>query len=219
MHDSGADCLRTPGAGRSLRLMETWPGSDHHGDATAGDEAADFRTALTSLHRLRLRPEILVEEAPAPQRLAPYAIAMTAEVVVDDADLGSGRLVVLHDPAGQESWAGTFRVVAFIKATLETEMAADPLLSEVGWTWLIEALDAQGAGFTNISGTVTRVTSESFGGLSERPLEGQIEIRASWTPDGPHLAAHAHAWAEVLGQAAGLLPLPPGVAQLPLPRG
>jgi len=199
--------------------MDTRPGSDHRGEATGGDEAADFRAALTSLHRLRLRPEIQLEEAPAPQRLAPYAIAMTAEVVVDDADLGSGRLVVLHDPAGQESWGGTFRVVAFIKATLETEMAADPLLAEVGWTWLIEALDAHGAGFTNISGTVTRVTSESFGGLSERPLEGQIEVRASWTPDSPDLAPHAHAWAEVLGQAAGLMPLPPGVAQLPLPRG
>jgi hypothetical protein len=188
-------------------------------NAIVGDEAADFRTALSSLRELRLRPEILLEEAPAPQRLAPYAIALTAEVVVDDEDLGNGRLVVLHDPEGQESWGGTFRIVAFIKATLETEMAADPLLAEVGWSWLIEALESQGAGHTQISGTVTRVTSESFGGISDRPLEGQIEIRASWTPEGPHLAAHAHAWAEVLGQAAGLMPLPPGVAQLPRPRG
>jgi hypothetical protein len=188
-------------------------------NAIVGDEAADFRTALTSLRDLRLRPEILLEEAPAPQRLAPFAIALTAEVVIDDEDLGNGRLVVLHDPQGQDSWGGTFRVVAFIKATLEPEMAADPLLAEVGWSWLVEALDSQGARYTNISGTVTRVTSESFGGLSERPLEGQIEIRVSWTPDDANLAPHAHAWAEVLGQAAGLMPLPPGVAQLPRPRG
>lgn len=201
--------LRIRVAGRNLRLM----------NAIVGDEAADFKTALTSLRDVRLRPEILLEEAPAPQRLAPFAIALTADVVIDDEDLGNGRLVVLHDPQGQESWGGTFRVVAFIKATLEPEMAADPLLAEVGWSWLVEALDSQGAGYTNISGTVTRVTSESFGGLSERPLEGQIEIRASWTPQDPHLAAHAHAWAEVLGQAAGLMPLPPGVAQLPRPRG
>lgn len=187
-------------------------------NAIVGDEAADFRTALTSLRDVRVRPEISLEEAPAPQRLAPYAIALTAEVVVDDEDLGSGRLVVLHDPEGQESWGGTFRIVAFIKANLEPEMAADPVLAEVGWSWLVEALQTQEAGYGHISGTVTRVTSESFGGIAERPLEGQIEIRASWTPDDPRLAPHAHAWADVLAQAAGLMPLPPGVAQLPRPR-
>jgi len=188
-------------------------------DAIVGDEAADFRVALASLRELRLRPEILLEEAPAPQRLAPYAIALSADVVVDDEDLGNGRLVVLHDPHGQDAWEGTFRVVAFVKATLEPEMAADPLLAEVGWAWLEEALESHQAGYTNISGTVTRVTSESFGGLADRPLEGQIELRASWTPVDPRLGAHALAWADVLGQAAGLMPLPPGVAQLPRPRG
>lgn len=187
-------------------------------NAIVGDEAADFRTALTSLREVRLRPELSWEEAPAPQRLAPFAIALTAEVVVDDEDLGSGRLVVLHDPAGQEAWGGTFRIVAFVKADLEPEMAADPVLAEVGWSWLVEALQAQEAGYQHISGTVTRVTSESFGGIADRPLEGQIEIRASWTPDGPQLAAHARAWADVLSQAAGLMPLAPGVAQLPRPR-
>lgn len=188
-------------------------------NAIVGDEAADFRTALKSLRELRLRPEIHVEEAPAPQRLAPYAIALSAEVVVDDEDLGTGRLVVLHDPAGQEAWEGTFRVVAFVRATLEPEMAADPLLGEVGWSWLLEALADHDAAYGNISGTVTRVTSQSFGGLADRPLEGQIELRASWTPADPGLAPHARAWAEVLGQAAGLMPLPHGVAQLPRPRG
>lgn len=188
-------------------------------DAIVGDEAADFRVALASLRDVRVRPEILLEEAPAPQRLAPYAIAMSADVVVDDEDLGSGRLVVLHDPDGQAAWDGTFRIVAFVKATLEPEMAADPLLAEVGWAWLVEALEAHDAQYASISGTVTRVTSQSFGGIADRPLEGQIELRASWTPADPRLAPHARAWADVLAQAAGLMPLPPGVAQLPRPRG
>jgi hypothetical protein len=183
------------------------------------EEAADFRVALSSLRDLRLRPEIAIEEAPAPQRLAPYAIALSAEVEVDDEELGTGRLVVLHDPDGQESWEGTFRVVAFVKATLEPEMAADPMLAEVGWSWLLEALEEHGARYGAISGTVTRVTSASFGGLADRPLEGQIEIRVSWTPHEANLAPHAMAWADVLAQAAGLMPLPPGVAQLPRPRG
>lgn len=185
--------------------------------ATAGD-AADFRTALASLRQVRYRQEIHVEESPAPQRLAPYAIALSADVVEGDEDLANGRLVVLHDPEGQDAWDGTFRVVAFIKATLEPEMAADPVLAEVGWSWLVEALEAHGAACRMISGTVTRVTSESFGGIAERPIEGQMEIRASWTPVDPDLSGHAQAWAEVLGQAAGLLPLPPGVAQIPRPR-
>jgi hypothetical protein len=188
--------------------------------ATLGDEAAEFRVALASLRQVRLRPEIRLEESPAPQRLAPYAIALSAEVVgSDDEDLGTGRLVVLHDPRGQDAWEGTFRVVAFVRASLEPEMAADPMLAEVGWSWLQEALDAHDANYDELSGTVTRVTSESFGGIADRPLEGQIELRASWTPRDPDLGPHAHAWAEVLGQAAGLIPLPPGVAQLPRQRG
>lgn len=187
-------------------------------NAIVGDEAADFRAALASLRQVQLRPEIALEEAPAPQRLAPYAIALSAEVVEDEQELGTGRLVVLHDPAGQEAWQGTFRVVAFIRAELEPEMAADPMLGEVGWSWLEEALSANAAGYDALSGTVTRVTSESFGGIADRPLSGQIELRASWTPSDPELGPHALAWADVLGHAAGLVPLPAGVAQIPRPR-
>jgi hypothetical protein len=193
---------------------------------TAPDAAAEFRTALSSLRELRLRPEIQLEEVPAPQRLAPHAIALSAEVLDpassadpgDEVELGVGRLVVLHDPEGQEAWQGTFRVVAFVRATLEPEMAADPMLAEVGWSWLVEALDECDAGYRMLSGTVTRVTSESFGDLADRPLEGQVEMRASWTPLTADMTAHARAWAQVLGQAAGLMPLAPGIAQLPRPR-
>jgi hypothetical protein len=187
-------------------------------DVVAGEGTADFGRAVASLRDLRVRPEVHIEEAPAPQRLAPFALALSAEVVVDQEDLGTGRLVVLHDPQGQEAWEGTFRVVAFVKASLEPEMAADSVLTEVGWAWLVEALVQHGAGYRALSGTVTRVTSESFGALADRPIEGQIELRASWTPTHPDLSAHAHAWADVLTQAAGLMPLPTGVAQLPRPR-
>lgn len=174
----------------------------------------EFQQAVESLRTVRYRPEFVVSEAPAPVRLAPNALALSAEVIDGDDELGNGRLVVLHDPAGQQAWEGTFRLVAFVKATLEPEMAGDSLLPQVGWSWLEEALDAHGAPFHNLSGTVTRVTNESFGGLADRPMEGQIEIRASWSPETPDLGPHALAWAEVLGQAAGLLPLPAGVTAL-----
>ena len=37
------------------------------------------------------------------------------------------------------------------------------MLAAVGWSWLTEALEAHGASYATISGTVTRVSTESFG--------------------------------------------------------
>ena len=48
---------------------------------------------------MRLRPELQWQEAPAPTRVAPYSLAITADVVVGDEELATGRLVLLHDPA------------------------------------------------------------------------------------------------------------------------
>jgi len=176
---------------------------------------ASFAAALESLRQVRYRPELSIEEAPAPQRLAPHAVAITAEFVEDDEELASGRLVLLHDPEGVEAWQGTFRAVTFVKAVLEPDLAADPLLTGVAWTWLEEALEAAGPR-TALGGTVTRVMSESFGTIGDRDVSGQVEIRASWTPlcDPADMGAEAQAWAALLAQAAGLLPLPQGVAVL-----
>lgn len=178
----------------------------------------EFRQALAALRDARFRPELAVEEAPAPQRLAPYAVALAGEIVEDDEELASGRLVVLHEPDGVDAWDGTFRVVAFVKARLEPELAGDALLADVAWAWLVEALEGAGAAYVALGGTVTRTTSQSYAAMADRPLEGQVEIRASWTPSDPDLAAHAEAWGEVMGQAAGLPPLPPGVTPLVAPR-
>jgi hypothetical protein len=178
-----------------------------------------FRVALASLREAHVRPEVVLEEVPAPQRIAPYAAALGADVVVDGAELATGRLVLLHDPAGQDSWSGVFRLVTFVRADLEPEIAADPLLPGVGWAWLREAIEARGAGYRAASGTVTRVTSESFGDIAERAAQAEMEIRASWTPDGPDVAEHLSAWCELLCTAAGLPPVPPGVTALPSRRG
>ncbi|MEZ5117002.1 MAG: DUF3000 domain-containing protein [Candidatus Nanopelagicales bacterium] len=185
----------------------------------ADSEPEDFRRALETLRSVAYRPELTVLETPAPQRLAPYAVALTAEVFDDDdVEVGGGRLVVLYDPDGVEAWEGEFRVVAFVKADLEPELASDPLLAEVGWSWLRDALALHEAPFAALGGTVTRTTSESYGVISDRPVEGQVEIRASWTPLDTDLTPHARAWAEVLALAVGLPPLPPGVTALPSPR-
>ncbi|MBJ6640896.1 DUF3000 domain-containing protein [Streptomyces sp. DHE7-1] len=186
-----------------------------------------FRAAVDALRTARLRPQIEVEATPAPQRLAPFAYALEAAVVDGDEDLADGRLVLLHDPAGHEAWHGTFRLVTLVRAELEPEMAADPLLPEVCWSWLTGALQARGLTYGEPSGTVTRASSHYFGGLSARPAASQIEIRASWTPrEGhggtPDTAAHLASWCDLLAQVGGLPPAGPGdasVVTLPQRRG
>lgn len=190
------------------------------GDADGVPE--EFSRALAAIRAAKPRSEVVLAETPAPQRLAPHAVALSADVVSPqdpDAEIGTGRLVLLHDPAGHEAWAGTFRVVTYVRAELEHEMAADPLLPGVGWAWLTEALDGHRAAFTSASGTVTRVASESFGAISGEPASAQIEIRASWTPLDDTFDAHLLAWCDLLCTTAGLPPVAPGVVTLPTRRG
>jgi hypothetical protein len=182
--------------------------------STSGETSPEFEAALSSLTGFTTRAEIEIDEAPAPQRLARFALALTADAGGDE-ELGAGRLVVLHDPDGQPTWHGTFRIVAFVRATLEPELAADPMLAEIGWTWLTESLQRADADFSHIAGTVTRTTSTSFGSMGDQPTKGDIEIRASWTATSADLAPHARAWTDLLATAVGLEPLAPGVVALP----
>ncbi|MDQ0993641.1 hypothetical protein QFZ74_004869 [Streptomyces sp. V3I7] len=198
--------------------------ADRHTDPSAPPA---FRAAVEALRSARLRPQIEVDPTPAPKRLAPFAYAVEAAVVDGDQDLADGRLILLHEPDGHDAWHGTFRLVTLVRAELEAEMAADPLLPEVCWSWLTGALQARGLSYGEPSGTVTRASSHHFGGLSVRPPASQIEIRASWTPrEGlggvPDAAAHLAAWCDLLAQVAGLPPAAPGdasVVTLPQRRG
>ena len=119
----------------------------------------NFEEITTSIRAIKPRSEILLEEVPAPQKLAPYAFAMTADVLEDAA---TGRFVLLHDPDGQEGWSGKYRCVTFVRAAIDNEMAADPMLCNIGWTWLMESLKANGCDYTAPSGTVTKVASASL---------------------------------------------------------
>ena len=197
--------------------QETHPGGG------AGSEPPAFRAAVAGMHRARLRPEIYCEDMPAPQRIAPYAAALSADVTVEGVDIGTGRIILLHDPAGNDAWAGTFRCVAYVRAEIDPELATDPLLGQVGWSWLVETLDGHGARYAAPSGTVTRVVTESFGGMSDDEATAQLEIRASWTPltgpTGLELAAHVEAWGDLLCTAVGLPPVPEGVTVMPSRRG
>jgi hypothetical protein len=202
--------------------QETHPGTG------AGAVPPEFQEAVESMHAARMRPEIFCEEMPAPQRIAPYASALSADVTVDDTEVGTGRIILLHDPAGNDAWEGTFRCVAYARADIELDLITDPMLADVGWSWLTEALDAHGATYVAASGTVTRVATDSFGGMADEGGTAQLEIRASWTPlpaegsaPGASLdvAPHVEAWAEMLCTAVGLPPVPDGVTMMPSRRG
>ncbi|AZM49368.1 DUF3000 domain-containing protein [Streptomyces sp. WAC 06738] len=196
-----------------------------------------FRRAVEALDSAAVRPEVTLRATRAPRGIAPFAYALEADVeegAEGDAEPADGRLVLLHDPDGQDTWRGTFRFVTLLRAELEPEMAADPLLPEVCWSWLTGALDTRGLGYGEPSGTVTRASSHHFGGLAERGTTTKVEIRASWTPqpsraagDGaPDAAAHLAAWVEMLCQCAGLPPsaAPPAAPEpdaapiVPLPQ-
>lgn len=198
---------------------ETHPGTG----ADASPE--EFRVAVASMRAANLRPEINCSEMPAPQRIAPYAAALSADVTVDGTDIGTGRIILLHDPAGNDAWDGTFRCVAYARAEIELEMITDPLLADVGWSWLTDALAAHQASYAAASGTVTRVATESFGGMADEGGTAQLEVRASWTPlataPGGQLdvGPHVEAWAELLCTSAGLPPVPDGVTVMPGRRG
>ena len=209
------------------------------GGVTApGEEAAAaFTAAVADLRSgqeqvCTVRPELSFEDVPAPRTLAPFATAVAASARVGGAEVASGRFVLLYDPAGQRGWVGPLRVIIYIRADLEPEIAADPMLGEVAWSWLTEALDARTSGYAAPSGTVTRVVTEGFGAKREDPQATGFELRASWSPvgmagpppgqDGPGdaesaqagLDGHLAAWCGALCAAAGLPPLVAGVTAL-----
>jgi hypothetical protein len=166
-----------------------------------------FRNAVAALSAARPRPELRFEPIPAPRRLAPWAYAWGLELPGAGNALTTGRLVLLHDPHGQDGWEGTLRLVGFVRAELDGEFAGDPLLPAVSWSWLTEALVSSGAEYTALGGTVTQTSSARFGAIAESDRDNDIELRASWTPIGDNLTTHVEAFCELMAAAAGLPPV------------
>ncbi|MEJ6761724.1 MAG: DUF3000 domain-containing protein [Candidatus Planktophila sp.] len=181
-----------------------------------------FDEIIQLLRTFTPRSEITLEEVPAPQKLATYSFAFTADIsngLTGDAEdeVASGRFVLLHEPGGQDTWEGDFRCVTFMRADVDSQMQEDPLLPEVGWNWLLDSLQATGARLNAPSGTVTRVSSASFGKLSPRNDDSEIEIRASWSPvikSVEEIFSHVEGWCNLMTEVAGLPPIPDGVASI-----
>ena len=181
-----------------------------------------FEKLVDYIRTINPRSEIILEEVPAPQKLASFSFAFSADVsngLLGDAEdeVASGRFVLLHEPGGQETWEGEFRCVTFVRADVDPVMQEDPLLPEVGWSWFLESITNTGCEFNAPSGTVTRVSSASFGKLSPRHDESEMEIRASWSPivkDPRELIKHIEGWCNLISEVAGLPPVPEGVSAI-----
>ena len=181
-----------------------------------------FDELIELLRTFTPRDEIILEEVPAPQKLATHSFAFTADISNgalgdEEEEVASGRFVILHEPGGQDTWEGDFRCVTFMRADVDSDMQEDPLLPEVGWNWLLDSLEATGAQCNAPSGTVTRVSSASFGKLSPRNNDSEIEIRASWSPiisSPADIFLHVQAWCNLMTEVAGLPPVPEGVASI-----
>lgn len=182
--------------------------------ATIAGQPLKFADAADQMRTARFRRELQVREIPAPERIAPQTFALAAGVtrgsephLVEDAidsAYGAGRLILMHDPDSVEEWGGPFRIVCFAQAPLEIEIGVDPFISDVAWSWLVDALESRGAKQTYLSGTATKTLSSGFGSLESQGDTAQIELRASWTPTGRNFEAHAEAWSELLCLLAGL---------------
>ena len=157
--------------------------------ADPGPAPEVFTAAVGGIAALRPRPGVEFEPLPAPRRLASFSHALSATVTQrrdgedEEVETGSGRFVLLYEPDGHEEWLGSWRCVTFLQADLEPEIAEDPLLAEVTWSWLCEALS--GLGCAALGGTVSRCASSGFGELADQGTSTSVELRASWSPLPP----------------------------------
>lgn len=169
-----------------------------------------FRQAVMSLADTHGRSDVTVTSIPAPNSVNEYSYALSADVTPTNADIsaewGIGRLVIMYDESQPEGWGGPWRIVCFAQAPLEAEIGSDPMLADVTWSWLIDALEAHGAQYQHPSGTATRIVSRGFGELAADTEGSQLEIRASWSPLNEKMSAHVDAWIDLVAQMAGMPP-------------
>lgn len=176
-----------------------------------------FGRALLQFRQMTWRDELTIDEIGSPQRIAPYSLAIAGELGSGVEPVSSGRLILLHDPAGNPAWHGTFRLVTYARARVDLDMVADPLLPDVAWSWFTDALEMHDCDSSHPAGTVTASYGRSFGQMEGEPDSAEVELRSSWTPhlDEQHsLTPHLAAWQDLLGLVAGQPPLPQGISML-----
>ncbi len=166
----------------------------------------EFVAALQSLRDAPLSSDLTVEEVPSPPHLAPFSAALSIQTKEEAGGrpLANSTLVILYDPTQVHVWGGPYRLVGHLRSQIDGDMGEDPLLSEIMWVSLVEALTEFVGETTNPVGTVTKELSQTFGGLKLRTSALNVEVRCSWTSHSHDLTAHVAAWSQYLLESAGL---------------
>lgn len=169
----------------------------------------EFRKRVADITNMPERDEIKLEQIAAPKGIAEEAVAISAEVIHADhseVDRGIGRLVLCRDSNFPEGWNSEYRIILYAKSPVEIEMGKDPVVDELPWNWLMDSLMTKMASFHSEAGTTTRVLSTGHGSLTPQPQHAEIEIRASWAPEGEDFTAHVEAFQDLLALISGLPP-------------
>jgi len=182
-----------------------------------GEASGLFQLAVQQFRHADTRDELSLKQIPAPGQLAKESVSFAADIAGPEAsdhiDAGTGRFVLMYDPASREQWGGEFRIVTFSKSPMETFISDDERIADVAWAWLMEALANRGAEFIAQAATVTRVINTGFGSLAGQSEHAELEMRASWTPVGD-FGAHIEAWQDLVCMMSGYPLLPVSVASL-----
>src|SRR5699024_10452931 len=125
-----------------------------------------------------------------------------------------GRYILLYYNQHSDIWDCNFRIMTYIRTSIESDLGEEPMVSEVAWTWIMEALDEADATYRQPGGTATRVLSEGFGMLDHQYETIDLELHAWWTPAGAHLNIHLTGWTDLVCTFACLPPVTEGVITL-----
>ena len=71
--------VRTPGEDTRPTVSPMAVGTEPRSGSGAAPSPPEFAEAVRAMGEARMRPEVLCEPMPAPQRIAPYAAALLAE--------------------------------------------------------------------------------------------------------------------------------------------
>lgn len=165
-----------------------------------------FADALRSLRRVPVPAGIVCEETAAPPHLAAFSAAVSLQTRTQGGEqpLANSTLVILYDPDQCDIWGGPFRLVGHMRTQIDAAMSEDPLLPDIMWVGLLEALSEYASDYDRPIGTVTKELSQTFGGLELRGSALNVEVRCSWTSNSDDLSGQLEAWVQYLLQSAGL---------------
>lgn len=172
---------------------------------TDSDIPEPFTNALTSLRTAARTVDLELTEIPGPTRAAAYSVALSGSLADPDdpeTEIADGNFVVLYNDA-DDGGPGSFKVIVMIRAELDAEMSIDPLLPDVAWTWLEEALARFTGSVDDLGGAVTRTITTNHGRTAEHGDSVELELRASWASQSSEVGDHLQAWGQALRTCAG----------------